>query len=60
MNITTGRAILEDTATEASDQGEKDENRQYLVEGRRLVNELDQAQILKAATYLGPSRHAGP
>jgi hypothetical protein len=27
-------------------------------EGRQLVDDLDHAQIMKAASYLGPSRHA--
>lgn len=63
MNIVTRLALieqlLEDVATESSDQAEAPQLRQPAGEGRRLVTDLDQAQMLKAASYLRPSRHAG-
>ena len=62
MNIVTRLAIIEQLLEGAS--FERNERidiapfRQPAGEGRRLVDELDQAQMLKAATYFRPSRHA--
>jgi hypothetical protein len=62
MNIVTRLAIieqlLEDAASEANDQLDAPQFRRPAGEGRRLVTDLDQAQMLKAASYIRPSRHA--
>ena len=62
MNIVTRLAIieqlLEDAAIERSERLDVAPSRQPAGEGRRLVDDLDQAQMLKAATYFRPSRNA--
>lgn len=63
MNIVTRLAIIEQLLEEApSERNERPDVaplRRPSGEGRRLVDELDQAQMLKAAAYFRPSRHAG-
>ena len=63
MNIATGIADLERLLAEVStDHHEPSDNRglaRPLTDGRQLVDDLDYAQIMKAASYLHPSRHAG-
>lgn len=61
MNIVTRLAIieqlLEGAAIERSERLDVAPFRQPAGEGRQLVD-LDQAQMLKAATYFRPSRNA--
>jgi hypothetical protein len=63
MNIVTRLAIieqlLEGAAIERHERIDITPFRQPAGEARRLVDDLDQAQMLKAATYFRPSRHAG-
>jgi hypothetical protein len=63
MNIVTRLAIIEQLLVEAAfERNERPDItpfRQPAGEGRRLVDDLDQAQMLKATTYFSPSRHAG-
>ena len=62
MNIVTRLAIieqlLEDAAFEPSQRIDSSSIRQDSGEGQRLVDDLDQAQMLKAASHLRTSWHA--
>ena len=62
MNIVTRLAIieqlLEGATSESNDQLDAPQFRRPAGEGRRLVSDLDQAQMLKAASYHRPARHA--
>ena len=61
MNIVTRLAIIEQimegTPFERTERRDVAPSRQPAGEGRGLVKKLDQAQMLKAATYSRPSRH---
>lgn len=63
MNIVTRLAIieqiLEDGASEASGRLAAPPFQRHIGDGRRLIDDLDQAQMLKAAAYLRPGRHTG-
>jgi hypothetical protein len=63
MNIVTRLAIieqlLESAAFERNERPDIAPFRQPAGEERRLVDDLDQAQMLKAASHVRPSRHAG-
>jgi hypothetical protein len=62
MNIVTRLAIieqlLEEATLESSHELDTRSVRQSDASGQQLVDELDQAQMLKAASHLRPSRHA--
>ncbi|HZO27594.1 MAG TPA: hypothetical protein VFH48_16580 [Chloroflexota bacterium] len=62
MNIVTRLALieqlLEDAALEAREQPTAPQLRWSAGEGRRLVDELDQAQMIKAASHLRPAHNA--
>ena len=61
MNIVTRLAIieqiLEDATVEPTGRLIAAPFRRPTGEGRRLVDDLDQAQMLKAASYFRPARH---
>jgi len=63
MNIDARLAILErlleDTTSDHHDHVGAAQYGRRLGEGRQLVDDLDQAQMLKAAAYLSPSRYPG-
>ena len=63
MHIVTRLAIIEqflvDAAVERNERPAIAPLRQPAGAGQRLVDDLDQAQMLKATTYFSPSRHAG-
>ena len=62
MNIVTRLALierlLEGAALEAREQPNAPQLRRSTGEGRRLVDELDQAQMIKAASHLRPDLSA--
>ena len=62
MNIVTRLADLERLLAEVSTNLDEDStsigSRHGVSEGQRLIDDLDHAQMLKATSYLDPSRHA--
>ena len=61
MNIMTRLAIieqiLEDGASEPTDRVTGAPIQRRTGDGRRLIDDLDQAQMLKAAAYIRPGRY---
>lgn len=62
MNLMTRLAIIEqllqDAALDAYEQQDSPQAQRPTGEGWQLVDDLDQAQMLKAASYLRPTRRA--
>jgi hypothetical protein len=63
MNIVARLADLErllaEVSTDLHQHNEDGGYRRAASEGRQLIDDLDHAQTLKAASYLGPARHGG-